>query len=360
MRSFVSTKISSYKKIKPSDINDIITLCKIYEKVAPQIQDTDGRYVYDVQSVLDFYNSIKKLNSTKNTSIHTDIIEFIEIRKAVISLQHKKISGLEYFEELLPKNISIADVTTTFDREDSVWFVGYIYGEDKPDAKAIDRYGMSVAKLIYDFNIIISDYNVKKTKNALKNNLSEFAKNNIENILAQDKINEYSLKLCAYLYEVSLESNTEKAKKYDELSKSARLEKLYRLVSYLQERALHFYSYLDDKQYEEASRNYDVAISKQTAKEKNRPIIDERGNDRINIGIPYEPKTKDNTSTTTEKDSKSTKKRRNTGGSTHMNLFDAAKMAQLEMARNLKKMGIPVDTIRQAAPQLTEAEIDNL
>ncbi len=360
LRSFVSTKISSYKKIKPSDINDIITLCKIYEKVAPQIQDTDGRYVYDVQSVLDFYNSIKKLNSTKNTSIHTDIIEFIEIRKAVISLQHKKIFGLEYFEELLPKNISIADVTTTFDREDSVWFVGYIYGEDKPDAKAIDKYGMSVAKLIYDFNIIISDYNVKKTKNALKNNLSEFAKNNIENILAQDKINEYSLKLCAYLYEVSLESNTEKAKKYDELSKSARLEKLYRLVSYLQERSLHFYSYLDDKQYEEASRNYDVAISKQTAKEKNRPIIDERGNDRINIGIPYEPKTKDNTSTTTENDSKSTKKRRNTGGSTQMNLFDAAKMAQLEMARNLKKMGIPVDTIRQAAPQLTEAEIDNL
>ena len=40
--------------------------------------------------------------------------------------------------------------------------------------------------------------------------------------------------------------------------------------------------------------------------------------------------------------------------------LDVVKMAQLEMARNLKKMGVPVETIRQAAPQLTIEEIEKL
>lgn len=43
-----------------------------------------------------------------------------------------------------------------------------------------------------------------------------------------------------------------------------------------------------------------------------------------------------------------------------VNPLNAKKAVQLEMARNLKKMGVPIETIQQSAPELTLEEINNL
>ena len=62
MREYAEKKIKSYRRVRPSDHDTIMTLCRIVEKTAPFIEDvTTGKFRYDAEYTLEFYKRILKL-----------------------------------------------------------------------------------------------------------------------------------------------------------------------------------------------------------------------------------------------------------------------------------------------------------
>jgi len=361
LRSFVETKLSSYKKkIKSSDFHMFKVLCRIYEKAAPQVQDDRLRYVYDYETVLTFYNSLKK-----SKLLPEELIKFVEIRKSIISSRYKSRQNMSTFAATLPTSVTEKEVMETFDKEDSVWFIGFAFGKSKVYLDAVTRYVPLVAKLVYQHDIQVKDFDRRETKANLRNNLIQLADDAIQSLLSKDKVDDYLLKLYSYIYEVFLEGDNDKAKKFDTLSKLPRLTKLYRLIDYLQQRALHYYAYGSENMYRAISAEYETSLPMPTARERVRPIIEDTRNKATDVSTTFtRPSNQlDDTSTISsgkQENDRSTRKRGKATASTAEHQLDAAKKAQLEMARNLKNMGVDINTISKAAPQLSLDEIAKL
>ena len=271
LRSFVEYKIDSYKKIKNYDLSTVKTLCKIYEKAAKFKQNEDGKYVYDYDDVLHFFNRIKR-----EKQLPKELIDFIEVRKSIVEARYNKKITVKNFKESLPGTITPQFVIDTLDKDDTVWFINYIYGKKSPNKDLVDLYKGEICKKIYEYSIYLSDFERNDTKKNLRTIFGALADDTIETILSKDKIDEYMLKIYAYTYEVFAYDDIEKASKYDSLSKNPRLAKLYRLISYLQQRALHYYSYMDEDRYNSMLRKYDINFPINIAREKIRPNIEMR------------------------------------------------------------------------------------
>ena len=356
LREFVKTKLNFYKRIKLSDLSTVKTLCRIYEKTAPQVQNDKGIFVYDFENVLLFYNSLSKQFKSPQ-----EFINFVNIRKALMTARYKNRQTLSSLLDSLSREVSLDDIVATLDKEDTIWFIGYAFGKKVINHDIITSSGISIAKLIYSFNIYLSDFERRETKTHLKSNFVTFADSSIKELLSKDKIDDNALKLYAYLYEVFMESSAEKALKYDSLSKLPRLAKLYRLVQYLQYRALHFYAYGDERTYVKKATEYEQALSFEKAREMIMPNLDGKSSDSQTTN-------KDTLKAPLKSQQEEKRKRQNIQErETRDKQFEAvmqaqevAKKAQLEMARNLKKIGVGIDIIRQAAPQLTIEEIETL
>ncbi len=329
LREFIMTKIKSYKKIKDSDLSTVKTLCLIYEKVVPQKQNETGKYRYDWENVLKFYQSLGK-----QYKVPKEFVDFIKIRSAVVVARHKNRQTLSKMIESLGNTVSMNDVIATFDRDDAVWFIGFAFGKKTVNLSSVGEFGLSVAKLIYNNNILLSDFSRKEVKENLKSNFEVLADKSINVLLSKDKIDEFALKMYAYLYEVFMDSSKDKAYKYDTIAKSRRLLKLHRLVTYLHIRSLHFNSYGDERHYVDLAKEYEQSLSIEDARKKIRPIIEEKPSTELsgkitNIGKFIEKQ-------------------------------DVAKKAQLEVAKNLKANGIPNEIILKSAPLLTLEDIKSL
>lgn len=362
LRSFVEAKLASFRKVKNSDYETIKLLCRIYEKTAPFVSNDEGRMSYDYESVLDFYTTIRK-----KVTFPDDIIRFMDIRKAVLSARYKSRQGLAKFEKSLPTMASLHEVVSTCDREDMIWLTGFVFGKKDVSEKTGVDWGYLLAKQIYAQDIHIGDFDRKDLKTRLKDNFVGYADFAIDQLMAKNRIEEYSFKIHAYLYEVFLEEADEKAKKYDSLAKSQRLVKVYSLVTYLRYRALHFYAYGSEKVFNNRSKDYNISLPISEARDRIRPIIEDRGDTTITPVKPItilspkeDPKSPEPKRVKTE-EQKSQKPRRGGKKATKSETpMTEAKKAKLDMARDLKKMGVPNETILKAAPELTLEEIEKL
>lgn len=357
LREFVKTKFDSYKKIKLSDLREVELLCRIYEKTAPQVLDTRGKFVYDYDDVLKFYQSLEK-----KFKLPKEFVDFVNIRKSIISAKRQKRQTLGGLIKALNNDISLSQVIATFDREDAVWFVKFVFGKKTFNQDEIKNSRLAIAKLIYDYNIILSDFDQKETKTNLKLNFVTFADASIKSLLKGDKIDEYALKIYAYLYEVFMEVSNEKANKYEAISKLQRLTKLYRLVDYLQIRALHFYAYGDERKYIKKAIEFEQSLSADSARNKTKPVIEEKPINAEGLTDSKKGKFTKGTSGTPNE----VKKSKTQTGKDHdqfeavMKAQEVARKAQLEMAKNLKQNGVPIDIIRKSAPMLSLEDIDRL
>lgn len=356
LREFVKTKFDSYKKIKLSDLRVVTILCRIYEKTAPQTQDARGRFVYDYENVMAFYHSL-----SRNFKLPKEFVDFVNIRMALLGSKFKNRQNINTLKKSLPNDVSINDVIATLDKEDALWFIAFVMGKKSYSSDILNNCGATIAKLIYDFDITISDFDQKEIRTNLRENFISFAKKSIEDILAQDRIDIYSLKMLAYMFEVFMERNDEKAQQYDALSKRSRLSKLYRLVEYLQIRALHFYSYGNERKYVNKAIDYEQSLSIENARIKTKPVIEEKLNQGEDKSASPKKKNAE------EQDGNGRKRRDKKANKDPMDSLEqlkaaqqAAKNAQLEMAKNLKDNGVGIDIIRKSAPLLTLEDIVKL
>ena len=327
LNAFVEKKIESYRRIKTSDIDTIKTLCIIFEKSAPY-KDRE-KFEYDYAPVLTFYASLQKRTTLP------ELIKYIEIRKAVLTTRYNGRTGIVGFEKNIPNTVSYKEVIDTFDKEETIWFIRLVLGKKKLPKDVFEKWGILLAKLIYKMRIHLSDFRIKDN---LKKNATDLANFAIEHILSNTYKNENSLQLFAYIYEVFLGDDTEKASKYDSLSKDVRLSGLKNLVRYLQSRALHYYSYGDEGRYEKKIREYDFEISISNARASEWPQIEDKPLDLDVL------KNRDNDAPKISDDKGPT-------------VGDAGREKAYEIAGNLLTMGIMPDTDIAKVTGLTLDEI---
>ena len=115
-----------------------------------------------------------------------------------------------------------------------------------------------------------------ESKDDIRRNTETMVGKTIESLLAGQKIDEYSLKMHAYLWEVVLKHNEDIAGRYDALSKRERISKLSRLVDYLQHRALFHYSYSGKELLLQKEDEYGIHASIEKIQDVRRPKIEEK------------------------------------------------------------------------------------
>lgn len=323
MRDFINSKLASYKRFKKSDVDTVKDLCRIYEKVAP-IMKEDNRIAYNHDNVLSFYTTFAK--KAKGTA---ELVDFASIRKSIISARFdrsiKSISEIE-----LPKNAVIGDLLATCDREDLVWLIGFVGGKKKVDKEQFIKWGGALSKYIYEYNITLRDFDKSVNREVLRTNFVDLADEMIEEILSKGKIDEQKIKLYAYLYEVFSIDAKEKASKYDALVKHNRIKALTRLIEYFKRRALYFYSWINENTYKVKSEEYELYISLKEIHKRTRPILGDKVDEVV------EPAEEVVTTKKARKTKESNKK-----------VVDEVKEKALDIARNLKVMGMPVDAIQK-------------
>ena len=339
-------------------------MCKIYEKAAPQVQDERGKFIYDHENVLTFYQSLKK-----RFKLPIEFVDFIEIRMAVIKTRYKSRTSFNTFMSALDSDISMKDVLTALDKEDSLWFVALAYGKKNANHKELKNYGKDVAQMIYMNDITIGQFEKKEVKDNLRLNMVLLADNSIKAILAESKIDDEALKILSYLYEVFMDENSEKADKFDRLSKQQRISKLYRLVHYLHIRALHYYAYGNERRYVNKAIEYEESMSIERARELKRPNLGEAATDTAEANADSAQK-EQKPSLDQNKAKRGRRGKRNPASdkealSNQQSKVDdmeqeVARRTQLEMARKLKKNGVAIDIIRISAPLLTIEDIAKL
>ena len=128
-----------------------------------------------------------------------------------------------------------------------------------------------------------------------------------------------------------------------------RLEKLYRLVDYLKQRALYYYSWTSDSKFKQMSSIYGISISVADISKRVRPIIDVKNVDE-HITIPL---------TRSELEETNKKQVHHKKNSPSKKPQAPAILAKMEIGRNLKSMGMPVEQI-MLATGLTKDEINRL
>lgn len=321
LREFVEIKVNRYKRIKQKDHQDICTLFKIYEIAAPHIMTSRRDFEYDYNNVISFYNKF-----LRNKEIPKELKEYVKSRKALINARYCSDSNDNIIENL-------QQIILSCDKEDFIWIIGFIFGNQKVDKMIFDNYGNLFTEAIYKYKITLNDLGKKEIKITIKNNFLEYADKQIESIL-KNNFDEYTIKLHLYLYEVFIdgENNTiKKAQKYDELSKSLYLKEKNSLIGYLQKRALHFYSYINENTYRTMSREYGIATPIDKLRKENYPDI-------RNVNNPS------STNPSIE----------------IMNENEVARKAQFEMVKKLKELKVPIETIYQTATLLTREEIDKI
>ena len=339
---FAKEYITGSKRVKQSDYQTIKTLFYIYEKVAPRVRNERGRYVYDANTVLSFYETIH--GKVKKIFPQT-IIDYIDIRRAVVADHYLTEDHDFSIEKLVSERFSVDAVLNTCDKEDTLWLAEFVMKGKDIDYDKVSKWLIPMAKVLYNKRITRIDFR-KSSRRSMDEMSDRYIKStdySIDNLLSKGTIEDISLKWYAYLYELFIEKTDEKATKLNALSNDTRLARYDRLVRYIQRRALHYYALIGADVYTSMCEKYGISILREMAKEEVRPIIKEDSRSPIDGG---------NT---------------NTGGAIEPpqdepqeKQDDAEKKGQLEVAQNLKEQGFPIETILSVCKRLTREDVENL
>jgi hypothetical protein len=354
VRSYVDYYFSSLKKLNSKAVDDAKNLLRAYEVCVPY-QGINPDY-------FNICNMYKKYMKEKKFA---EIKDWMEQR--VIFNQYmddsvlRKASYAKLVASFNEKKYKLQELTDDFSKEDASMFVAVVNTcEDKPTYEST----LLTAKLIYTHHLRRDNLKLFCRVNDLVDKLPDTIDAAIDEVLSnKERVNEYAIKLLSYTWE-ALYEHSFVADHYDKLLKKKRLERLYILVEYLKKRALLHYSELKKSLFETKQEEYGIQMTKDFLPAL-YPKIEDKSVDRNPVGISEMATngiTAENAPNT--KSSDNIKPKRTTKGKNGTKIvpppLDVAKMAQLEMARNLKKMGVDIGIIRKAAPLLTIDEIENI
>ncbi len=357
---FSKTMVASYRRIKTIDEPAIKTLLRVAEKVVPLPKDDetgDVKVIYNFDKALETYNDLGRLDIIRNNK---KIDYYLSIRKWVLKSLYSASKTIPEIDH----DMSAADIVSTFDKEDSLLLIRQLFGYDIDASATIKEFGLLLAEIVYKHNLEFKDFErilfEKSRMQAIRKNVLAFADSSIDGCLKAKTIDEYAMKIYAYLYEVFGKDDGYIIKKYEDLLNNKRLEKRTALLTYFKRRILHYYSYesIKGKKYDSVCLSIGLSYPIDEAKSWKRPIIDKK--------TPKQAKTVSEEQQTTQagksqkQTSLDTKIKRPVPVDIVNSETDPVRKGQLEMAKNLKKQGVPESVILSAASLLTAEDLEKL
>ncbi len=264
------------KKVKDGETERILSFCNIFEKVVPYIQEaTVGdkvKYVPDYRKIIDYFKGLKKTIAFKENNLLLDFLNS-KILMNEIRLSSRTYTVKRIFDELEKQSLSTESFIGFLDREDFIKFTGVIFGKQCLNIEYAKKVILPISERIYNFNIRVSDFD-SRMRNNLVSNIESSLDAEVEELLNAEKINEYALKLYAYVYEVVIDAPADIAAKYDYIIHNKRISKLARLCDYLKERALNRYAHVNREQFNAKVTEYGVYRKFEDWKDYRHPIIE--------------------------------------------------------------------------------------
>ena len=360
IRKYVDFYLNGIKKLSSSSIKDVKAIMRAYEVSVP--------YQGSMPDYLNIFNMYKKLIKQEKFSKMKNWLDCrMLFNQFLDDYCLQKASFSKFMKSLEEKNYNINDVTNDFFKEDASAFVAIINTIDEP--YSYEKTLVS-SKLIYAHRLRRDNLKPYCRVNDLIAKIPDEIDVAIDEVLAnKGHINDYAIKLLTYTWEALYERSFV-ANHYDVLVNKPRLARLHVLTEYLKKRALLHYSYIKDRLFKEKQKEYGISMSRDYLPSA-YPRIEEKnlnkGSEKILDKSDEKTNDIDNvTSTQTNQDHKqkrNTKKTINKDVTKMKSDLDPAMAAKLELlksASNLKQMGVAIDIIRQAFPQLTTEEILNL
>lgn len=332
IRQFVVTYFKDIKNLKKAeDIQLAKQLLCAYE-LCVQYTTTGP----DFRATADYFNRIKKLN--KLASITNWLEQRILFNRFLLHGNSKVASFTELYDNFKKQNLSMDSFIDELTKDDAIEFVA-------ATNSSRDNYSpngtLLSAKLIYKYRLKRRDFYPKQKADELIPVISANSKQAIGKILSRSKsYNEYALKILAYVWE-ALNPNDEAAKYYDDFVSRKSLSKHHALLTYAKKRALLHYSFGKEKQFKKKQEEYGISMTRDYLP-TSYPFIEDKKEKSEEVSGSFTPLRKKEDSNVSADD-------------------NATKLAQLQMAKNLKYAGgVPKATILQCAPLITEEEFDNL
>lgn len=357
IRHYANYYLEGIKKTIP--INDIIAITRMLEICAPfSGMNPDFAYISNT------YNKLLRRNVT--IEVKTWLKERQLFNQFMDDCLMHRASYRRLVSEFNKSSLELVKLTDRFSKEDAAMFVASANAYE--DANVFEATFL-ISQLIYRHHLRRDNLKMYCIVNNLVAKLPPLIDDAIENVIAQKgRVNEYAIKVLTYTWE-ALYDHTFVADKYDDVIKKQRLARVRYLSEYLKKRALLHYSYLKGRIFEKKQDEYGIMMTRDYLPAAYPRIEDKKVAKIPSVQSKDNEHKEDNTSLKADpkKDNKAGEKKKNISSKdTYFPTFktdastNAAKMAQLDMARNLKKMGVDVNIIRKSAPQLTLEEIERL
>lgn len=349
LRKFISEYLS-LKTTKPSTCSTLIkSLCIAYE-IAVQYQSASPEYAV----IVNFYHKLikdKKFEQLKNWLYTRQTFNQFLDDSLLGRADYKKMS-----DDLTCHRIHMHDLISQLSKEDAIHFVmNVLYNPDMYNTEST----IYAAKLIYEHRLRRENFTPYTHFDTLRTRCSDAVKIALEEVLSNSvQVDEYAIKILAYTWEMFY-SHKFAANEYDKLINNRRLSKLTILLEYLKKRALLHYSENENLFYIKQDE-YDThfAIDNLPA---SHPKIERRGG---NAGIDKDSITKvsrveqQNEGRNAEEVEKKVEKKPARPVKI-IEQFDAIKMNSINIARNLKHAGVPIEII-MSSTSLSKEEIESL
>ena len=309
VRDYVNYYIKS-SGVKGKSEDEIKALCVAYE-VCCMFDNRKPNY----KSISEFYRSCIKSNLKDSVK---SLLEKRMIFNQFLGSDNMSFDNL--VRTFKDKDYSFDTFVSTFSKEDAIMFISRILG-------VRNNYHFEStllsSKLIYKFRL---------RKESFKNYCGSLVVNNINMAIKElngDKQRaenyDYLIKLLSFTWEMICDKK-DTLNYYEGLIKEY-FPKATGVGEYLRKRVLRYYSYMEHKIFQQKQEQYGIRISKDALPEF--PIIEKRTSQTKSLPIDSI-------------------------------LRDPKKEGQLEMAKKLKKLGVPIDTIIQSTTGISKEEIQNL
>lgn len=344
IRRYVKYNLSTIKKLSATSIADVKALFRSYEICVPY-QSTYPDYHH----ICNMYK--ESLKEKKLAEVKDWMEQRLLFNQFMDDSMLQKASYIKLLNSFKEKKYDLNTFAKEFTKEDASMFVSV--ANTLNEEPTFDR-TLLTAKLIYTYRLRRDNLKPFCRVNDLVAKLPDAIDIAIDNVLAnKERVDEFAIKILSYSWEALFE-HTFVANHYDKLIGKKRLARLRILLEYLKKRALLHYSYLGKNLFEDKQREYGIPMSMDYLP-ASYPRIEERSTEKSDSGTVDSATDSNNTgkpSVIQPQTSKNTTKQ--------ISSQDVARITQIEVAQNLKKLGVPIETIRQAVPLLTKEEIDLL
>lgn len=265
LNDYAKKKIESYSKFKSSDEQEVMTLCYMYE-----ISINYNNITPDYSAIISFYKKMMKKDSSKDLNSYF-IKRFIVNNLFLNNVNNAGcLSYLISTEEEYHGKINV--LLNSLPKQEAIHVSSILLCEN--DSR-LTSYIRELARLFYKHKIHLNDMKQFYSAGTKNDQIKEILKNMVSMTLAEElsnqKIDEYNVKLLAFVIELIEEKRKDVAIFYEKLMKNTSVSNTPHLLRYCKLRALSKYQHL--KQDVFRKKKLEFGIDPTSDMIPNEPII---------------------------------------------------------------------------------------